>query len=144
MDTPPTLPAMLQQAARDYGNEAAKMAACLQLPLTANTATRPPPCGGGAVVDCVGHPYTAADIPSLASNVTDGLKKNVEVASPVNSTYTLGTHSMWIQRASGTLVGHPEIKVTMETVCSVLKKGVACWMVIAADDASLQTLSKAR
>jgi hypothetical protein len=27
----------------------------------------------------------------------------------------------------------------METVCSVLKKGVVCWMTMAADDAVLQT-----
>ena len=143
MDTPPTLPAMLQQAARDYGNEAAKMAACLQLPLTAHRGNPPSAIAVmGLSFDCVGHPYTAADIPSLASNVTDGLKKNVDVASPVNNTYTLGTHSMWIQRSSGSMLGHPEIKITMETVCSVLKKGVACWMVMAADDASLQTFEQ--
>ena len=141
--TPASLPAMLQKAARDYGNETAKMAACLQLPLTAHHGN---PSSAIAVMglsfDCVGHPYTAADIPSVASNVTDGLKKNVEVATPVSNTYTLGTHSMWIQRASGSLPGHPEIKRTMETVCSVLKKSVVCWMTIAADDDTLQTFEQ--
>jgi hypothetical protein len=139
MDTPPTLPAMLQKAARDYGNEAAKIAACVQLPLTAHHGN---PASAIAVVglpfDCVGHPYTASDIPSVASNVTDSMKKNIEIANPVINTYTLGTHSMWIQRASGSLVGHPEIKRTVETVCSILKKGVVCLLTMAADDAALQ------
>ncbi len=140
MDTTPMLPAALQQAAREYGNEAAKMAACLQLPLMAHHGN---PISAIAVAglsfDCVGHPYTSADIPSVASNVTESLTKNIQIDNPVTNTYTLGTHSMWIERASGSLVGHPETKRTMETVCSVLKKGVVCWMTIAADDDSLQT-----
>jgi hypothetical protein len=143
MDTPPMLPAMLQKAAREYGNETAKMAACVQLPLTAHHGN---PASAIAVVglsfDCVGHSYTTADIPSVASNVTDSMKKNVEIDNPVDNTYTLGTHGMWIERASGSLAGHPEIKRTMETVCSVLKKGVVCWMTLAADDAALQTFEQ--
>ncbi len=140
VDTKPMLPNALQQAARDYGNETAKMAACVQLPLTAHHGN---PASAIAVVglsfDCMGHSFTAQDLPGIASGVDDGLKKNIEIVSPFNNTYTLGTHSMWIERASGSLVGHPEIKRTMETVCSVLKKGVVCWMTMAADDAALQT-----
>jgi hypothetical protein len=139
VDTTPMLPAVLQKAARDYGNEAAKMAACLQLPLTAHHGN---PISAIAVVglsfDCMGHTFTAADLPNIGSGVNEGLKKNIQIDSPVNNTYTLGTHSMWIERASGSLVGHPETKRAMETVCSVLKKGVVCWMTMAADDASLQ------
>jgi hypothetical protein len=140
VDTTPMLPAALQQAARDYGNEAAKMAACVQLPLTAHHGN---PISAIAVVglsfDCMGHTFTATDLPSIASGVSEGLKKNIQVDNPVNNTYTLGTHSMWIERASGSLVSHPETKRTMETVCSVLKKGVVCWMTLSADDDSLQT-----
>jgi hypothetical protein len=139
LDTSPMLPAMLQKAARDYGNEAAKMAACLQLPLTAHHGN---PTSAivvaGLSFDCVGHPYTTQDIPTIASSASAGLTKPIEITSPVISTYTLGTHSMWIERASGSLVGHPETKRTMETVCGVLKKGVVCWMTLAADDAALQ------
>jgi hypothetical protein len=140
VNTKPMLPAVLQQAARDYGSEAEKLAACVQLPLTAHHGDPPSAIAVvGLSFDCMGHTFTAADLPGIASGVTDGLKKNIEIASPVINTYTLGTHSMWIQRASGSLVGHPEIKRTMETVCSVLKKGVVCWMTMAADDAVLQT-----
>jgi hypothetical protein len=134
------LPAALQQAARDYGNEAAKMAACLQLPLTAHHGSPPSAIAVvGLSFDCMGHSFTATDLPSIASGVSEGLKKNIQIVSPVISTYTLGSHSLWIERASGSLVGHPEIKRTMETVCGVLKKGVVCWMTLAADDAALQT-----
>jgi hypothetical protein len=140
VDSKPMLPSVLQQAARDYGNEAAKIVACVQLPLTAHHGNPPSAIAVvGLPFDCMGHSFTAQDLPGIASGVTEGLKKNIEIASPVINTYTLGTHSMWIQRASGSLIGHPEIKRTMETVCSVLKKGVVCWMTMAADDVSLQT-----
>ena len=140
VDTKPMLPSVLQQAAREYGNEAAKMAACLQLPLTAHHGNPPSAIAVvGLSFDCMGHSFTTTDLPGIASGVNDGLKKNIETVSPVNNTYTLGTHSMWIERASGSLIGHPEIKRTMETVCSVLKKGVVCWMTMAADDDALQT-----
>jgi hypothetical protein len=143
VDTKPMLPTVLQQAARDYGNEAAKMAACVQLPLTAHHGNPPSAIAVvGLSFDCMGHTFTAQDLPGIASGVDDGLKKNIEIASPFSNTYTLGTHSMWIQRASGSLIGHPEIKRTMETVCSVLKKGVVCWMTMAADDDALQTFEK--
>jgi hypothetical protein len=143
VDTKPMLPNVLQQAARDYGNEAAKMAACVQLPLTARHGDPPSAIAiVGLSFDCMGHSFTAQDLPGIANGVSEGLKKNIQIASPVISTYTLGSHSMWIQRASGSLVGHLEIKRTMETVCGVLKKGVVCWMTLAADDAALQTFEQ--
>ena len=143
VDTTPMLPAALQQAARDYGSDAEKMAACVQLPLTAHHGTPPSAIViVGLSFDCIGHSFTAADLPTIAGGVTEGLKKNIEIASPVISTYTLGTHKLWIERASGAIVGHPEITRTMETVCSVLKKGVVCWMTLAADDAVLQTFEQ--
>jgi hypothetical protein len=140
VDTKSMLPSVLQKAARDYGNEAAKMAACVQLPLTAHHGNPPSAIAVvGLPFDCVGHTFTATDLPGIASGVTEGMKNSIQIANPVINTYTLGTHSMWIQRASGSLVGHPEIKRTMETVCSVLKKGVVCLVTMAADDAALQT-----
>jgi hypothetical protein len=140
VDTKPMLPSVLQQAARNYGNEAAKLAACVQLPLTAHHGN---PSSAIAVVglsfDCMGHSFTAQDLPGIANGVTEGLKKNIQILNPVSNNYTLGTHTVWIERASGSLIGHPEIKRTMETVCSVLKKGVVCWMTMAADDDALAT-----
>jgi hypothetical protein len=138
--TKPMLPNALQQAARNYGNEAAKLAACLQLPLTARHGN---PTSNivvaGVSFECVGHPYTTQDLPAVASKASENLKKNLEIVNPVNTTYTLGTHSLWAQRVSGSLIGHPEIKRTLETVCGTLKRGVVCWMILATDDSALQT-----
>jgi hypothetical protein len=140
VDAKPMLPSVLQKAARDYGNESAKMAACVQLPLTAHHGNPPSAIVVvGLSFDCMGHTFTVQDLPSVATGVNEGLAKSIQIDNPVTNTYTLGTHSMWIQRATGSLAGHPEIKRTMETVCSVLKKGVVCWMALAADDATLQT-----
>jgi hypothetical protein len=139
-DNAPMLPAALQQAARSYGSEAEKLVACVQLPLTARHGDPTSAIVAvGLSFDCMGHKFTATDLPTIASGVTEGMKKSIVIASPVNHTYTLGTHSMWIERSSGSLAGHPEIKRTVETVCSVLKKGVVCWMTLAADDDALQT-----
>jgi hypothetical protein len=143
VDTSPMLPTVIQQAARDYGSEAEKIAACVQLPLMAHHGNPPSAIAiVGLSFDCMGHSFTATDLPSIASGVSEGLKKNIQVVNPVNNTYTLGSHSMWIEHASGSLIGHPEIKRTMETVCSVLKKGVVCWMTMAADDGALQTFEQ--
>jgi hypothetical protein len=140
LNAKPMLPAMLQKAARDYGSEAEKLAACVQLPLTAHHGDPPSVIAVvGLSFDCVGHPFSATDLPNIASGVDEGMRSSIQITNPVNNTYTLGTHSMWIQRASGSVVGHPETKRTMETVCSVIKKGVVCWMAMAADDTVLQT-----
>jgi len=143
VDTQPKLSAVIQQAGKDYGSDAEKMAACIQLPLTGRHGN---PASVIAVVglsfDCMGHTFAAEDLPGIGFGVSEGLKKNIQVVSPVNGAYMLGTHSMWIERSSGTLISHPEIKRTMETVCSVLRKGIVCWMIMAADDATLQIFEK--
>ncbi|MGO9517242.1 MAG: hypothetical protein ACLPND_09380 [Candidatus Korobacteraceae bacterium] len=43
VDSKPLLPEVEQQAGKEYGSDAEKMAACIQLPLTAHHGTRPPP-----------------------------------------------------------------------------------------------------
>jgi len=143
MNTPTALPSVLQQAAKQYGGEAEKLIACVQLPLTARHGNPISVIGAvGLPFDCMGHSYSAADLPNVASNLTQSLTKNVLIANPVTNTYTLGTHSMWIQRASGSPAGHTDIKVTLETVCSVLQKGVVCLVAIASDNDALQTFEQ--
>ncbi len=46
---------------------------------------------------------------------------------------SLGTHSMWIERSKGALKEHSELQYTVETVCTILKKGAVCWMALGAD-----------
>jgi hypothetical protein len=58
--------------------------------------------------------------------------------------YALGTHRLWIERAKGSLKGHLETQYTVEIACSMLKKGAACWMTMAADEASLRAFERGR
>ena len=80
--------------------------------------------------------HTLKAIEHLAA---DELKQTFDIAAnAVQSNYRLGGHSVWIERARGTPRGHPETQYTFEMVCTVLEKGAACWMAMAADDAGLQ------
>jgi hypothetical protein len=45
---------------------------------------------------------------------------------------------MWIERANGTVKGQPASKYTLETACTLMQKGAACWWTMAADAANLQ------
>jgi len=38
--------------------------------------------------------------------------------------------------------GQPDAKYTLEIACTVMSKGAACWMIMAADPAHLQTFEK--
>ena len=62
---------------------------------------------------------------------------------PVEGNYTLGSHEVWIERAKGTPKGHPENPFTFEIACTVLAKGAACWMTMAADWPSLRAFERA-
>jgi hypothetical protein len=92
--------------------------------------------------ECFGQTMTEKDLPGFASGASEGLKNTFDISSPVYGAYTLGSHSMWAERAIGTVKDHPEIKYTVETVCGVLKKGAVCWMTAAADDAGLQAFEQ--
>jgi hypothetical protein len=140
VDTQPTLPAVQEQVAKTATSEDEKKGiACVQIALTARHGNP-----GSVVVvvglpyDCFGQSMTEKDLPGFASGASEGLKNSFDISDPVYGAYTLGTHGMWIERATGAVKDHPEIKYTVETVCSVLKKGAVCWMAMAADSAHLQ------
>jgi hypothetical protein len=82
---------------------------------------------------------TEKDLPGFGAGAAEGIKNTFNISGAVHSEYKVGTHSMWVERANGVLKDSPEVKYTVETVCSVLKKGAVCWMAMAADKASLQT-----
>lgn len=127
-----------------------KGTACISVPTTARSGA---PASVIVVVelpfDCYGQAMTGPDLASLGSGVTDGLKQTFDIADPVQGTYTLGSHSLWIERAKGNPKGQVEVKpqtksqaqaqvqYTVEIACSVLKKAAVCWMTTAADEASL-------
>jgi hypothetical protein len=141
VDGKPSLPGVQEQAAKTAKSEDEKKGiACVQVALTARHGD---PASVVVVValpfDCFGQTMTEKDLPGFASGASEGLKNTFEISNPVHASYSLGTHSLWIERASGALKDNPEVKYTVETVCSILKKGAVCWMAMAADDAGLQT-----
>ncbi len=121
-----------------------KGTACTQVAFTAKHGT---PVSVVVVVAlpfaCYGQTMTASDLPDFAAGAAEELKQTFEVAAdPVQGNYSLGSHNVWIERAKGTPKGHPENEYTFELVCTVLEKGAACWMAMAADDASLQAFEQ--
>jgi hypothetical protein len=141
VDTALTLPATRQKVENEATSEDEKKgAACAQVVLTARHGS---PASVVVVVAlpfaCFGQQMTEKDLPDFASGASQGLKKTFDIPSSIRGAYILGSHSIWIERGAGTVIAHPELKYTVETVCSVLKKGAVCWMTMASDDASLQT-----
>lgn len=119
--------------------EPTKGNSCAQVKLTARRGT---PASVIVVVvlpfACYGQSMTEKDLPAFAAGASEGLKQAFELSEPVLSGYSLGSHSMWAERVKGTVKGKPESQYTVEIACTVMKKGAACWMTIAADAGSLQ------
>ena len=140
MDMAPVLPVVQQQASKSATSEDEKKGvACAQLALTARHGD--PPSVIVVVTlpfDCFGQQMTEKDLAGVGEGASEGIKKSLDVSGPTYGAYTLGTHSVWIERATGSFIGHPDIKRTVETVCGILKKGAVCWMTLAVDDAALK------
>jgi hypothetical protein len=117
--------------------------ACAQVELTARHGR---PASVVVVValpfDCYGQDLTGKSLADFAAGASEGLKQAFEVTEPVVSKYSLGRHGMWAERAQGVVKGQPNSKYTLEIACTVLAKGAACWMTMAADAASLQTFEQ--
>jgi hypothetical protein len=144
VDTKLMLPEVRQKVENEATSEDEKKGAdCAQVALTARHGA---PASVVVVVAlpfaCFGQQMTDKDLPDFASGASEGLKKSFDISGPIHGAYSLGAHSFWIERATGALIGHPEVKYTVETVCSILKKGAVCWMAMAADDAALQTFEQ--
>jgi hypothetical protein len=135
IDMTQALAALRQRSQQSAADDPAKKAlACLQIPLTAHHGAP-----GSVIVAvqlplaCFGSAMTDKDIPGFAIGSSQGLQAGFDIGEPQTATYSLGSHSMWIARATGNPKGHPEFPYTVETVCSLLKKGPVCWMALAAD-----------
>jgi hypothetical protein len=144
VDTQSTLPAVRQKVENEATSaDERKGAACAQIALTARHGD---PASIVVVVvlpfDCFGQTMTGKDLPDFASGASEGLRKSFTLADPLHAEYKLGAHSMWAERAKGALKDHPDVLYTVETVCSVLKKGAVCWMAMAKDDAALDTFER--
>lgn len=120
-----------------------KGTACVQLALTAMHGN---PSSVVVVValpfNCYGQTMSAEDLNGFGSGTADGLKADFDLINPVFGIYSLGSHPVWIERARGNAKGHTQPEYTVEIACTVLRKGAACWMTLAADKASLQAFEQ--
>ena len=138
----PTLSGVKEQAQQNAATEDEKKGvACVQIALTARGGS---PTSVLVVVElpfaCFGQTMSSKDLPGFAQGASEGIKQSFDVADPVYGDYTLGTHSMWIERAKGSPKGHPEAPYTVEIACTLLKKGAVCWMALAASDEALKII----
>ncbi len=92
---------------------------------------------------CYGHTMKASDLGSLGAGAVEGLERTFSAHDSVQGNYTLGGHTIWIERAKGTPKGHEKVSFVFETVCTVLAGGAVCWMTAAADWNSLHDFEQA-
>jgi hypothetical protein len=143
-DTQAQVPKAQQQAAKNAQSDSEMRAVgCMEAPFKAQHGK-----GASSVVivalpfDCFGQHYTDADLPAFASSMAESLKKGWKISDPIFGTYSLGAHTLWIERASGSLLEHPDDRKTLELVCSMLKNGAVCWMGFVASDVDLKTFEQ--
>ncbi len=146
IDTKPLTPLAQQKAAETATtDEAKKGAACAQLGLMLK---RGEPASIIMTVslpyDCYGSSFSDSDLPGFGSAVSVGLKQNFTIQDSKTATYKCGNHNMWMERATSSMKANPTQSYTIETVCSILKKGAVCWIGMARDDAALKALEEAR
>lgn len=143
-DARPTVgQAQIQASKNAQSDSEMRAVGCMEAPFKAQHGN-----GASSVVivalpfDCFGQRYTNADLPAFASSMAENLKKGWKISDPVVGTYSLGAHTLWIERASGSLLDHPEDKKTLELVCSMLKNGAVCWMGFVSGEADRKTFEQ--
>jgi hypothetical protein len=144
VDTQGNLPGVREQAGKNASSDEEKKGlACVQIALTARHGDPASVMVEVALpFDCFGEPMTEAQLPGFASGASEGLKQSFDMGEPVTANYSLGSHTMWIERAKGTPKGHPELSYTVEITCGLLKKAAVCWMAMAADDTALRAFER--
>lgn len=146
VDAQPTLPLIKQQQSQTAASDEEKKGIeCVQIALTARHGT---PASVIVAVelpfDCFGQQMSDKDLPGFAQGASEGIKKTFVISEPVYGAYMLGAHSIWIERAKGVVIGHPEAEYTIEIACGLLRKGAVCWMAMAKDEAALQTFEQGK
>lgn len=140
IDTKSTLPEVKKrQMETAKTDDERKEIACVQIPISARRGNPPSFLAAMALpFDCFGQPMTEKDLPGFAEGSSQGPRAIFDFADPVYGAYSLGSHSMWIERAKGNPKGHPEMPYTLEIACTLLKKSAVCWMTVAGDDQALK------
>ncbi len=140
IDAQSTLPEVKKnQMAKAKTDDEKKEIACVQIPISARRGSPPSFLAAMALpFDCFGQILTEKDLPGFAEGSSEGPRAIFDFTDPVYSSYSMGKHSIWIERAKGNLKGHPEMGYTLEIACSLLKRAAVCWMTVAGDDEALK------
>ena len=140
IDAQSTLPIVKQrQLEKAKTEEEKKEIACIQIPISARRGDPPSFLAVIALpLVCFGQVLTEKDLPGFAQGSSEGPRQIFDFGDPVSTTYSLGSHHMWIERAKGNPKGHPEMAYTLEVACGLLKESAVCWMTVARDEPSLK------
>ncbi len=137
-------PSLLKPPANTLPEEK-KGIACVEVPLTAGHGN---PRSAVVVVtlpfDCFGQTMTGRDLPGFGAGVVEGLKRTLDFVDPLDATYELAGHKVWIERVMATPKAKTAPSFTLETACTLLKKGAVCWMVQAADAEDLAAFEQSQ
>ena len=93
---------------------------------------------------CLGLELKESDLGSTGMGIAQGLTKSFNVKDPKYGAYSLGRHAFWIERADGAPVSHPEHQYRLETACTLLKKGLACWLAMAGTPDAIATFESSK
>jgi hypothetical protein len=93
---------------------------------------------------CLGLELKESDLGSTGLGIAQGLTKSFNVKDPKYGAYNLGKHAFWIERADGTPVNHPEREYRLETACTLLKKGLTCWLAMAGTPDAIATFEASK
>jgi len=141
VDAKPMLP-VAQMHARDSASSGleSQAAGCTQIGLLLRHGI---PRSSIVVVvlpySCVDNRIKASDLAGVAGGVAVGLSKGFTLTDPIYTAYKLGTVEFWAERAKGSPKAHPEVNMTLETTCGLLKSALVCWMGFAQDEAAIRT-----
>ncbi len=141
VDMSAALQAEQERAKGTEGNNQEKRGVgCMQIAMTAHHGTPASMIMAMALpTSCVGLEMSAKDLPGFGRGAAQGIQQQFDLGEPVEATYSLGSHSAWIARFPATLKDGSQRSYSVETVCTLLKKGAVCWMALAADDDALAT-----
>lgn len=81
---------------------------------------------------CVGVELKQSDLASTGMGMSQGLTKSFKIKEAKYGAFKLGSHTFWIERAEGSPTEYPEKAYSLETTCTILKKGLVCWLDMAA------------
>ena len=87
--------------------------------------------------NCFDMKLNSDNLAAFGLSVDEGLKKSLDVSNPVYSAYKLGSHRMWIEKATASIRNSTLNNSILEVSCTILHKGFICLVTFAHDSDAL-------